>query len=88
MVEHNLSVVESLCDTITVLQRGQILAEGPTRRCPRTRACWKPTWEWKHEPRTQTGQPAGNEMLRITDLHAFYGESHILHGIDLQVNRG
>ena len=29
-----------------------------------------------------------NEMLRITDLHAFYGESHILHGIDLQVNEG
>ena len=28
MVEHNLSVVETLSDTITVLQRGQILAEG------------------------------------------------------------
>ena len=28
MVEHNLSVVESLCDTITVLQRGSVLAEG------------------------------------------------------------
>jgi branched-chain amino acid transport system ATP-binding protein len=29
-----------------------------------------------------------DEMLRITDLHAFYGESHILHGIDLKVNEG
>lgn len=29
MVEHNLSVVEGLCDTITVLTRGKILAEGP-----------------------------------------------------------
>jgi len=29
MVEHNLSVVANLCDTITVLQRGSILAEGP-----------------------------------------------------------
>jgi branched-chain amino acid transport system ATP-binding protein len=28
MVEHNLSVVEKLSDVITVLQRGQILAEG------------------------------------------------------------
>jgi branched-chain amino acid transport system ATP-binding protein len=28
------------------------------------------------------------EMLRVTDLHAFYGESHILHGIDFLVNRG
>jgi len=28
MVEHNLSVVANLCSTITVLQRGEILAEG------------------------------------------------------------
>jgi branched-chain amino acid transport system ATP-binding protein len=28
MVEHNLSVVSTLSDTITVLQRGEILAEG------------------------------------------------------------
>jgi branched-chain amino acid transport system ATP-binding protein len=28
MVEHNLSVVSTLCHTITVLQRGEILAEG------------------------------------------------------------
>jgi branched-chain amino acid transport system ATP-binding protein len=29
MVEHNLSVVSNLCDRITVLQRGSVLAEGP-----------------------------------------------------------
>jgi branched-chain amino acid transport system ATP-binding protein len=28
MVEHNLNVVENLCDRITVLTRGRILAEG------------------------------------------------------------
>jgi branched-chain amino acid transport system ATP-binding protein len=28
MVEHNLSVVSELCDRVTVLQRGEILAEG------------------------------------------------------------
>jgi branched-chain amino acid transport system ATP-binding protein len=28
MVEHNLSVVADLCHTITVLARGEILAEG------------------------------------------------------------
>ena len=28
------------------------------------------------------------EFLRVTDLHAFYGESHILHGVDFTVNRG
>ena len=29
-----------------------------------------------------------SEMLRLTDLHAWYGESHILHGVNLAVNRG
>jgi len=28
------------------------------------------------------------ELLRVADLHAFYGESHILHGMDFRVNRG
>ena len=28
------------------------------------------------------------DYLRVTDLHAFYGESHILHGMDFRVNRG
>jgi branched-chain amino acid transport system ATP-binding protein len=31
---------------------------------------------------------ASTEYLRVTDLHAFYGESHILHGVDFTVNRG
>ena len=31
---------------------------------------------------------AHTEFLRVTDLHAFYGDSHILHGMDFVVNRG
>jgi branched-chain amino acid transport system ATP-binding protein len=31
---------------------------------------------------------AAEEILRVTGLHAFYGESHILHGVDFSVNRG
>ncbi len=27
-------------------------------------------------------------MLEVRDLHAFYGQSHILHGVDLTVNDG
>jgi len=33
-------------------------------------------------------ESANLELLRIADLHAFYGESHILHGIDLTVGEG
>ena len=27
-------------------------------------------------------------MLQLTDLHAYYGKSHILHGVDLKVGEG
>ncbi|HZY03731.1 MAG TPA: ABC transporter ATP-binding protein [Anaeromyxobacteraceae bacterium] len=32
--------------------------------------------------------PPPTELLRVRDLHAFYGESHILHGVDFAVNSG
>jgi branched-chain amino acid transport system ATP-binding protein len=28
------------------------------------------------------------ELLQITDLHAWYGESHVLHGVNMRVNEG
>ena len=28
MVEHNMSVIAKFCDRVTVMQRGQVLAEG------------------------------------------------------------
>jgi branched-chain amino acid transport system ATP-binding protein len=38
MVEHNMGVVSSIADTITVLQRGAILAEGPYAQVSRNPA--------------------------------------------------
>jgi branched-chain amino acid transport system ATP-binding protein len=35
MVEHNMNVVASIADTITVLQRGTVLAEGPYQEVSR-----------------------------------------------------
>jgi len=32
--------------------------------------------------------PSGAELLRVRDLHAYYGESHVLHGLDLDVAEG
>jgi branched-chain amino acid transport system ATP-binding protein len=31
---------------------------------------------------------AANELLRIENLHAWYGESHVLHGVNLSVKEG
>ncbi len=35
-----------------------------------------------------SGEANGRELLRVTGLHAFYGESHILHGVDFRVHAG
>jgi branched-chain amino acid transport system ATP-binding protein len=43
MVEHNLSVVSTLCDTISVLQRGEVIAQGDyatVSRDPRVREAY------------------------------------------------
>ena len=37
---------------------------------------------------TRTMDGKLDEKIRIRDLHAFYGESHILHGLELHVNKG
>jgi len=29
-----------------------------------------------------------DDVLRVSELHAYYGESHVLHGVDCYVNRG
>ena len=44
MVEHNLGVVEHLSDAITVLSRGEILAEGDYATVSRIRTSSRPTW--------------------------------------------
>ena len=31
---------------------------------------------------------SSKDLLRIANLHAWYGESHVLHGVDMVVNKG
>ena len=33
-------------------------------------------------------KPAGTQVLSVQDLQAWYGESHILHGVNFNVNAG
>jgi branched-chain amino acid transport system ATP-binding protein len=40
------------------------------------------------KPAADAPQPAPQAVLELRGLHAWYGESHILHGVDLTVRRG
>src|SRR5437773_12488338 len=59
--------------------------------CPGTSASRKPIWgpvmpELKMAEAAT--KPAGTQVLAVKDLQAWYGESHILHGINFNVNAG
>ena len=76
MVERNLSVVENLSDRVTVLSRGEVLAEGADRLA---------------QPRRDPGLHGVGHvsaLLTVRGLEAWYDESHILHGVDLDVPVG
>jgi ABC-type branched-subunit amino acid transport system ATPase component len=87
MVEHNMNVVASIADRITVLQRGAIIADGPYAEVsanPLVIEAYMGTTD-----AALKGAPLmSKELLRIEGLNAWYGESHILHGVDLAVNEG
>jgi len=40
------------------------------------------------EPAAATKAEAGEALLSVRDLNAYYGESHVLHGIDLDLRKG
>src|SRR6266852_7171547 len=61
--------------------------------CPRMSASRKPIWGRVMADLKMATKPAqtsgtGTPVLSVENLEAWYGESHILHGIDFKVNAG
>ena len=77
MIEHDMDVVFSVADRITVLCYGEVLATGTSGRNP-------------GEPSRSRGlsRNRGLTMLDLHDVNAYYGDSHILHGVSLSVGEG
>src|ERR1700684_1644498 len=66
-----------------------------TPTCPRTSASRKPIWgpamvdsAMAEATRPAPASGAATPVLSVGNLEAWYGESHILHGIDFNVNAG
>ena len=80
IVEHDMGVVFDLADRISVLVYGEVIATDTPAADPRaTPQCRRPTWA------PPSRRPA---MLEVHGLHAYYGKSHILHGVDFRVGEG
>jgi ABC-type branched-subunit amino acid transport system ATPase component len=72
-----MKVVFDLADVITVLVYGQVIASGPPHAVRANAAV-----------QDVSGRPGCRMSLAVSNLHAYYGQSHILHGVDLSVNDG
>ena len=79
LIEHDMDMAFAFAQRITVLYQGRVLTSGP-----------------KDEVRANPGG-AGNLSgsarglmiaLDMQDVHTYYGDSHVLQGVTLQVTRG
>jgi branched-chain amino acid transport system ATP-binding protein len=81
-VEHDMGVVFGLADKIAVVVYGEVLAyDTPDAVRANQRVCKKPTWEHRLLKKVRN-------MLSINNLHAYYGKSHVLHGVSFQIQPG
>ncbi len=76
MIEHDMKVVFSVADRITVLYYGKVLVTGHAGRDPGER------------PGARDLSRGGTLMLDLENVDAYYGDSHILHGVSLTVGQG
>jgi len=88
LIEHHMSVVNEVCDYVTVLDEGKIIAEGTpdaVKRNPRVIEAYLGS---SKEMAVAPGKPDENVTLRVEHLHAGYGASRVLHGVNFEVRTG
>ena len=77
LIEHDMRVVFNLADRIMVLAEGKVLAEGRPDEIAGSEAVQA----------AYLGRPP-HDRARAEGLQTFYGKSHILHGVTLEVREG
>jgi len=101
IVEHDMDVVFSLSDRIIVMHRGKVLVDGRPEEIkgdqkvrevylgealPGMRCHGDPEAQG---PGSRSRVPASSQpILEVQSIQTFYGHSHILQGISLDVHRG
>ena len=80
-----MGVVFGLADRISVVVYGQVIATGTPAEI-RGNAAVKEAYLGRRRRPHERADSA--QLLRVENLQAYYGKSHVLHGVDLTVGRG
>jgi branched-chain amino acid transport system ATP-binding protein len=91
LIDHDIDQVLALSDRITVLHQGRVIAEGgpaEIQQNAEVQTAYLGQLKVTSAPTTGRPRPAGAPLLSVQGVDAFYGKSHVLHGVSLDVYPG
>ena len=80
LIEHDMDIAFGFAERVTVLHQGRVLTEGHQDEVSANPA------RAGDLPGRSSGD--GTTMLTVTDLHTYYGDSHVLQGVTLTAEKG
>jgi ABC-type branched-subunit amino acid transport system ATPase component/ABC-type branched-subunit amino acid transport system permease subunit len=91
LIDHDIDQVLALSDRITVLHQGRVIAEGGPAEIQgnaEVQTAYLGHLKAAAGPVSGRVRIAATPLLRVEGVDAFYGKSHVLHGVSLDVFAG
>jgi len=91
LIDHDIDQVLALSDRITVLHQGRVIAEGgpaEIQKNAEVQTAYLGHLKVAESAGAGRARAEGAPLLGVTGVDAFYGKSHVLHGVSLDVFPG
>ena len=91
LIDHDIDQVLALSDRITVLHQGRVIAEGEPAEIQQNaevQTAYLGHLALASATSATSARRVGEPLLRVSGVNTFYGKSHVLHGVSLDVFEG